>query len=57
MAKSVGGKAANQRSKDQSRAADLKARNIARTVGRCPICNRMVGLGVIYEHIAHGCRR
>ena len=55
MAKQTGGKAANQRSKDQSRAAALKAKGETRRTGRCCVCNRIIRLPT-YNHIASGCK-
>ena len=50
----LGGKKANRRAKDQSRAADLKARGIYRRTSRCALCYRIVKVDM-YSHIAAGC--
>ena len=55
MASGIGGKKANQRGKDQSRAADLKARGVVRRTARCPLCYRIVGIDM-YAHVASGCK-
>ena len=55
MAKGLGGKKANQRSKDQARAADLKARGVVRRTARCSLCYRIVKVDM-YAHVASGCK-
>ena len=51
-ASSSGGGATRRRGKDQAMAAALKAEGIERTSCRCPICNGIVALTRLYNHIA-----
>jgi hypothetical protein len=39
--------------KDQEMAARLRAEGVKREVGRCPICNAIVALNHLQNHIAH----
>jgi hypothetical protein len=45
-------KAAQKREKDQAMAAALKAAKVKREVGRCPICNQIVAVSHLQNHIA-----
>jgi hypothetical protein len=38
--------------KDSEMAADLRKRKVKRTVMRCPICHKEIGLANAYGHIA-----
>ncbi len=56
MASGTGsGKRANQRNKDQNRAAYMKARGEVRRTARCPLCRRIVKIDM-YGHVAAGCK-
>lgn len=50
-AKKTGGGAGRQRAKNQAMAASMAAQGIKRTSCRCPICHKLVGLGVLPTHI------
>jgi hypothetical protein len=50
-AKKTGGTAGRMRAKNSAMAAALKAAGIERHTGKCPVCNRIVSLGSIYNHI------
>jgi len=44
--------AAQRRVKDGAMAARMKAEGVKRDHARCPICNRVVALNYLYNHIA-----
>ena len=46
----MAGKARSE--KDKAMAARLKREGVKRTKARCPICNKMVSLKALYNHIA-----
>lgn len=48
-----GSAAGMRRVKDQARAAYMKERGIARTSGRCCICNGMISLSQLEKHITN----
>jgi len=41
----------SQRNKDKAMAARLKKEGVKRTRARCPVCNRVVNVKGIYQHI------
>lgn len=53
--KNSGNSASTQCAKDSARAAQLKARGVVRTHGRCALCYRMIRLDRIHNHIATNC--
>jgi len=55
-AKKSGGTAGRQRAKDAAMAAAMKAQGIERNIGKCPICNKAISLGSLYNHII-SCKR
>jgi len=55
-AKKSGGSAGRQRAKDVAMAAAMKAQGIERNSGKCPLCNKAIGLGALYNHIVT-CKR
>jgi hypothetical protein len=44
---------AKNATKDQEMAKRLKDENVRRTVGRCPICNKLVSVGQLQVHISY----
>ena len=44
--------AAKNREKDQAMAARLKIEGDKREYFRCPVCNQIVSMRVVYNHIA-----
>lgn len=42
--------------KDKEHAAYLKKHGVRRTIGRCPLCYRMIALDRMHNHIAVGCK-
>ena len=51
-ARSTGGGKGRRRERDQRMAQELKKRGVGRDYGRCPICNSIVSLKQVYNHIA-----
>ena len=49
---SSGGGKGRRKTKDQAMAQELKRLGIERTSGRCCICNSIVSLRQLYNHIA-----
>jgi hypothetical protein len=49
MSKAAG--AARQRERDQNRAMYMKKHGIRRALARCPICNNVVSINKLYQHI------
>lgn len=47
---------AARRQKDAAMAADLKARGVKRTTGRCPICYGLIPLTNMQAHIERQCK-
>lgn len=50
-AKKSGGTGARLKAKNQAMAAEMKRLGIERKVARCPVCNKVVGLNTIAQHI------
>lgn len=42
--------------KDRQMAANMRENGVTRTVGRCPVCNSLVSVKGLYNHIAFSCR-
>jgi len=42
--------------KNRAMAAYLKERGVRRTSGRCPVCNKVIGINALQGHIATACR-
>lgn len=49
---SGGGAAGRRRTADQAMAARLKADEVKRVHARCPVCNNLISLPHLYNHIA-----
>ena len=42
--------------KDREMAKYMKDHGIVRTTARCPVCNAVVSVNALYNHIAFSCR-
>jgi uncharacterized protein with PIN domain len=43
---------ADKRKKDQEMAARMKADKVKREVGRCPVCNQLIAISHLQNHLS-----
>ena len=50
-AKKTGGTAGRLRAKNAAMAAEMKRNNVERRICRCPVCNKLVSVAGVAQHI------
>lgn len=50
-AKKTGGSAGRLRAKNAAMAAEMKRNNVERRICRCPVCNKLVSVAGVAQHI------